>query len=171
VIEPKLELDPVWKRPFELAWESLRAGSFPVGAVIVNASGEVVAEGRNRIYERAGPAGQLAGTSLAHAEINALAQLPDGRYGDYLLRTTLAPCILCTSALRMARIGEVHFAATDRVWDGMQQLHQMLSKNAARYWTVRRGTDRRDIASPRRCAPGTMASQSTASLHPRAGDS
>jgi tRNA(adenine34) deaminase len=68
-----------WRLPFELAWEAFRAGSRPVGAVLVDATGRPVATGRNRSQEPAGPPGQLAGTAIAHAEINALAQLPAGR--------------------------------------------------------------------------------------------
>ncbi|MEV6289123.1 hypothetical protein AB0M41_01530 [Streptomyces sp. NPDC051896] len=46
------------------------------------------------------PPGQPAGTDLAHAEINALAQVPAGpRHPGHRLHTTLEPCLLCSSAL------------------------------------------------------------------------
>ena len=50
-----------WHLPFELAWEALRAGSRPVGAVLYGPEGNVVAAGRNRSREPDAPPGQLAG--------------------------------------------------------------------------------------------------------------
>lgn len=50
---------------------ALRAGNPPVGAVITDAEGTVVALGRSRFHDPDGPPGQLAGTALAHAEVNA----------------------------------------------------------------------------------------------------
>ncbi|HEY2176384.1 MAG TPA: nucleoside deaminase [Mycobacteriales bacterium] len=135
--------DARWRRPFELAWESLQAGSFPVGAVLFDPAGAVAAEGRNRIAEQDAPAGQLRGTSLAHAEVNVLAQMPPhtppaGHY-DYLLYTTLEPCLLCTSALRMTRVGRVLFAAPDEYWAGVAGIPQLLRSGTARHWTARYG--------------------------------
>ncbi|MGW2833173.1 deaminase [Streptomyces sp. NPDC001286] len=89
----------VWRLPFELAWEAFRAGSRPVGAVLYDAGGRVVAAGRNRAQEAQAPRGQLAGTAIAHAEISALAQLPAGRRRDgHRLHTTLEPCLLCSGS-------------------------------------------------------------------------
>ena len=59
----------------ELAWTAFGAGSVPVGAVLLDAEGVVVATGRNRMYEREAPAPQLANSQLAHAEVNALVAL------------------------------------------------------------------------------------------------
>lgn len=135
--------DARWRRPFELAWESLQAGSFPVGAMLLDPAGAVAAEGRNRIAEQDAPAGQLRGTTLAHAEMNVLAQMPphtppDGHY-DYLLYTTLEPCLLCTAALRMTRVGRVLFAAPDEYWAGVAGIPQLLRSGAGRHWTARSG--------------------------------
>lgn len=129
-----------WRRPFELAWEAWRAGSFPVGAVVVDGSGTVVAEGRNRIDEPAAPRGQVSATVLAHAELNALTQLPpNGAYDDWTVYTTLEPCLLCTSALRLSRIGAVRYAAADPLWDGVAEIPTLLTERAAAHWTERRG--------------------------------
>jgi hypothetical protein len=51
-----------------------------------------VAEGRNRIYEREAPPGQLANSLLAHAEVDTLVSLdPERRYEDHVLYTALEP--------------------------------------------------------------------------------
>src|SRR4051794_29736227 len=115
--------DP-WRRCFTLAWQSRLAGSVPVGAVVVDRHGEVVAEGRNRFGEQAAPAGQLAGTALGHAELNALAQLAPGSYEQHVLYTSLEPCLLCTAALTHTHVGQVRFAAADPLWRGLQRLPQ-----------------------------------------------
>jgi len=55
-----------WALALRLAWESCRARTTPVGAV-VDDTGAVLAAGRGRRYEVRAPAGQLAGTHIAHA--------------------------------------------------------------------------------------------------------
>ncbi len=74
----------------------------------------MVARGRNRVYDRDAPRGQLAYSLLAHAEVNALAQLPpEQRYEDHALFTALEPCFLCIGATTLATVGRVRFAAAD----------------------------------------------------------
>jgi tRNA(Arg) A34 adenosine deaminase TadA len=78
-----MSIDEAWTRALELAWEAFCAATTPVGAVVVDASRVIVAEGRGRRYEQAGPPGQLAGSHVAHAEINALARrTPRARWND-----------------------------------------------------------------------------------------
>lgn len=127
-----------WRRAFTLAWEGFCVGAFPVGAVVVNPSGAVASTGRNRRRETTGPAGELAGTNLAHAEVNALAKLPYGSYPDHTLLTTLEPCLLCTAALRHCHIGAVEYAAADPSWRGIERLPE-LNGLVARHWTTRIG--------------------------------
>lgn len=101
------------RRALELAWEAFCAGSFPVGAVITDSSGATVAEGRNHMGESDAPPGRMRNTALAHAEMDALAQLPFGDYHDHVLYTSLEPCLLCRSAATMTGIGTVHYLAAD----------------------------------------------------------
>jgi tRNA(adenine34) deaminase len=97
-----------------LAWEAYGAGTIPVGAVLVDGAGAVVAEGRNRVYERAAPAPQIANSLLAHAEVNALVALdPERRYEDHVLYTALEPCLLCVGATVMATVGRIRYAGAD----------------------------------------------------------
>ncbi|WP_458245449.1 nucleoside deaminase [Streptomyces sp. MAI_2237] len=134
--------DPIpalWRLPFELAWEAFRAGSRPVGAVLYDADGRVVAAGRNRAQETQAPPGQLAGTALAHAEINALAQLPSGRRWDgHRLHTTLEPCLLCSGALVHSHVRHVVYAAPDPLWHGIEDVPSVGGLIAAR-WARREG--------------------------------
>ncbi|WP_433006604.1 nucleoside deaminase [Kribbella sp. CA-294648] len=132
-------MDPDWQQPFDLAWEALQAGSFPVGAVLLDPAGQVVLRGRNRRAEGSNPPGQLSGTAIAHAEINVLAQLPSGDYRDWTLRTTLQPCLLCLSALRLACVGQVSYAGADPLWDSCAQVPALLPDLLSDRWPVSTG--------------------------------
>jgi tRNA(adenine34) deaminase len=137
-MNPFVDADPAWRPCFELAWESFQARSLPVGAVLVDEGGTIVSSGRNRLNEKSGPAGRLAGSRLAHAELNALATLPPGDYDGHTLFTTLEPCLLCTAALRLSHVGAVRFAAPDPLWAGIERIPD-LSEQMSRRWTRRAG--------------------------------
>ena len=107
-------LEKRWETPFVLAWRSMVDGTTPVGAVVLDASGSVVTTGRGRRYVREQAAGQLSFSHLAHAELNALAQLsPTSRHEDHVVLTTLEPCLLCVGAAVMATVGRVEYAGAD----------------------------------------------------------
>jgi tRNA(adenine34) deaminase len=89
---------------------------------VVDEDGTILSSGRNRIFDDGPPAGQLAGTRLAHAEMNALVQLsPDRGWNTCTLYTTLEPCVLCVGATSVARVGRIRFAGTD-VYSGSSAL-------------------------------------------------
>lgn len=103
-----------WNRAMRLAWEAFRAQTTPVGAVVVDAQGTILAAGRGRRYEATAPTGQLAGTHVAHAEVNVLAQLPSQRHwNDVLLLTTLEPCAMCHGAAIQSTVAGFAFAGRD----------------------------------------------------------
>ena len=81
----------------------------PVGAVLLDANGEVLAVGRN---ER-----ELHNDPTAHAEIVAIRAATqdrnDWRLEDTTLVVTLEPCVMCAGAILAARIGRVIFGAWD----------------------------------------------------------
>jgi len=112
-MDPWREVGEPWRASFELAWEAYLAGTIPVGAVVASANGTVVARGRNRIFDP--PGCGLAGSRLAHAEVDALAQLPvTDRYRDHVLYSTLEPCLLCVAATLVATVGRIEYAVGDR---------------------------------------------------------
>ena len=81
-----------------------KAGSPPVGAVLVDRKSEVIARGRSRRGESSGPADQLAGSRLAHAEVTALAQLSIDQHGGLTFYATLEPCFLRAAAVAMSHV-------------------------------------------------------------------
>ncbi len=112
------EREPWWEAAFEQAWASWRAGSLGIGAVIVDTAGTIVASGRNRVLEPAG-SGRIAGTLLAHAEMNAMAELDLGTGEGLCVYTTVEPCVMCLATMVAIRVDRVRFAVEDPVFDGV----------------------------------------------------
>ncbi len=112
-----------WQAAFSEAWQAMIAGSLPIGACV--ARGEtVIARGRNRIADPYSINEFISGTKVAHAELNALVQLPQSTLThDLTLYSTFEPCPLCVGALIMANIKTLTFAGGD-AWAGSTDLLQ-----------------------------------------------
>jgi tRNA(adenine34) deaminase len=111
-------LTTAWRAAIEEAWDAYRAGTNPIGAVICDRSGTIVARARNRILDRTICEGQLHGTRLAHAEMNALLRLPPQlEPKDLVLHATVEPCPLCLGAIVMANVRAIRYASRDP-WAG-----------------------------------------------------
>ncbi|MFF2653002.1 tRNA adenosine(34) deaminase TadA [Streptomyces sp. NPDC058045] len=84
-------------------------GDVPVGAVVLSASGALLAAGHN---ER-----EATGDPTAHAEVLALrraaAALGEWRLTGCTLVVTLEPCTMCAGALVQSRIDRVVYGARD----------------------------------------------------------
>lgn len=84
-------------------------GEIPVGAVITDLSGCVVAAAGNRTRELNDP--------TAHAEILAIraacAALGSERLAGHDLHVTLEPCPMCAGAIGFARIARLYYGAAD----------------------------------------------------------
>ena len=114
-----IDLSPPWRAAFDEAWMSWRQGSLGVGAAVVDGDEEIVARGHNQFFH-SGP-GPISSTYMAHAEMNALAQLPIGREHKFSIYSSFEPCSMCTSALLFYRIERIAFASIDPVWPGMHE--------------------------------------------------
>ena len=83
-------------------------GDVPVGAVLVDPNGEVVASDHNRR--------ELLADPTAHAEMLVLREAAGGgdwRLNDHTLVVTLEPCPMCAGAAQQARIGRIVYGAPD----------------------------------------------------------
>ena len=108
------DLAPPVRRSLELAYDSLVAGGLPVGSVLADASGVIVAEGRNRAYDPPGGADALQGTPLAHAEMNVIAAVRTGwDLSGCTLWSTHEPCSMCAAAAAFTSVGTVRYVAPD----------------------------------------------------------
>jgi tRNA(adenine34) deaminase len=85
------------------------SGDVPVGAAILDASGTVIARGRNRR--------EADGDPTAHAEIVAIRaaarSVGQWRLDGLTLVVTLEPCTMCAGAITAARLSRVVFGAAD----------------------------------------------------------
>jgi tRNA(Arg) A34 adenosine deaminase TadA len=104
----------------ELALEDARAaaeqGEVPVGAVVTDAAGMVLARAGNQVEAGQDPA--------AHAEMLALRAAAAGRGAKYLadcvLTVTLEPCPMCAQAASLYRVKRVVFGAYDPKGGGVE---------------------------------------------------
>ena len=128
-------LPPPMADAMELAWQSFQAGSLGIGAVVTDADGVTVATGRNRLSESTPGDDVLAGTSLAHAEMNVLAKLRWGanRHRQLTLWTTLQPCLQCLGAIRLSDVETVQQLSPDPLWAGIEQV-RTLNRFLAERW-------------------------------------
>lgn len=106
------------RQALDLARAAAAAGEAPIGCVIVDAEGRVIATGANAPIGRRDP--------TAHAEILALRQAAEA-LGNYRLKpeltlyVTLEPCAMCAAAISHARIARVVYGASDPKSGGVEQ--------------------------------------------------
>jgi len=112
--------EPAMRAALAEAAAAVATGDVPVGAVVLDAAGTIVARGRNRR--------EADGDPTAHAELDAIraaARAAGGwRLDGLTLVVTLEPCTMCAGAITAARLGRLVFGAVDpragavgSVWD------------------------------------------------------
>ena len=96
-------------RAFAEAEKAAERGEVPVGAVIADKLGNILAAAGNRTLADNDP--------TAHAEMIAIreaaARLGSERLVDCDLYVTLEPCAMCAGAISFARIRRLYFSASD----------------------------------------------------------
>ena len=98
------------------AEKAAAAGEVPVGAIIVDAQGAVLARAHNRVEADADP--------TAHAELLAIRAAAKAvgaaRLAGCDLYVTLEPCAMCAAAISFARIRRLYFGAGDPKGGGVE---------------------------------------------------
>jgi tRNA(adenine34) deaminase len=116
------EWEPAMRAALAEAELARRHGDVPVGAVLLDAEGAVLATGRNRREEDRDP--------TAHAEVVAIRAAAAARGDWHLEQTTLVvtlePCVLCAGAILAARIPRVVFGAWDDKAGAAGSVHDLL---------------------------------------------
>ena len=102
--------------------EAKKAGQInevPIGAVIVDESGQLLATAHNQVITRSDPA--------AHAEILAIREacrsIGNYRLVGTTLYVTVEPCLMCMGAAVHARIVRIVFGARDPKWGAAGSLY------------------------------------------------
>ncbi len=114
--------DEYWmRRALEVARAGQESGEVPVGAVVVDAQGELLAEASNAPIRLNDPS--------AHAEMLALRAAADKR-GSYrldgvTLYCTLEPCPMCAGLLVNSRVERLVFGARDLRFGGVRSKFQI----------------------------------------------
>jgi tRNA(adenine34) deaminase len=103
--------------------EARRSGDeVPVGAVLVDHQGAVLATAHNRREQKSDP------TSHAEIEVirHAAGNFEDWRLEGATLFVTLEPCVMCAGAIVAARIPKVVFGAWDERLGASGSIHDIL---------------------------------------------
>jgi len=107
-------------KALQLADQAQFHNDVPVGALVVNQSGEIIGRGKNEREKSNDP--------LAHAELMAIRDaaknLNSYRFDDLTLVVTLEPCAMCAGAIAQCRFSRLVYGAFDEkagavgsVWD------------------------------------------------------
>lgn len=93
------------------ASKALEEDTYPVGAVIVDGDGQIVATGRNRVHTRK--------DATAHAEMEAIRNAGESIFKakvnreHFTMYTSLEPCPMCTGGILFANISRVVWLLND----------------------------------------------------------
>jgi tRNA(adenine34) deaminase len=106
--------------------EAVKAGQIeevPIGAVLVDAAGKVVARAHNETIARKDPS--------AHAEMLAIRaaceKINNYRLTGMRMYSTIEPCLMCMGAIIHARLVEVVYGARDPRWGAAGSLYDFSS--------------------------------------------
>jgi tRNA(adenine34) deaminase len=106
---PDHAYDAAMRAALHEARRSLETGDVPIGAVVLDASGETVGRGHN-VRER-------DGDPTGHAELVAVRRAAEAMGGWRLsgctLVVTLEPCAMCAGAVVLSRVDRLVFGAFD----------------------------------------------------------
>lgn len=113
----------------EEAHKSEIAGEVPIGAVVVDTKGDVLARAHNLTETNNDP--------TAHAELLAIraaaAKLGSPRLIDCDLYVTLEPCAMCAQAISFARIRRLYFGAYDSKGGGVDNGARIFSQSTCHH--------------------------------------
>jgi tRNA(adenine34) deaminase len=110
------------RRALDFAQATHAGDDVPVGAVVLNAEGAVIAEATN---ER-----EATGDPTAHAEVVALRRAADvlgsWRLTGCTIAVTLEPCPMCAGAIQLARVDRVVFGAWNDTYGAAGSMWDLL---------------------------------------------
>ena len=119
------------QQAISLAKDTAIKGDVPVGALVVDDSGNVVGHGANSREQDNDP--------TAHAEIvairNAANKLGNYRLDDLTMVVTLEPCGMCAGAIAQSRIKRLVFGSFDEKYGAVGSVWDLLRDSRAIYKT------------------------------------
>lgn len=123
--QSNLDLHPQDEKFMRLALKQAQKaeqlGEVPIGAIIVDKNGKIIAKSTNLRETKL--------TTLGHAELVAIhracKKLNTWRLIDCTLYVSLEPCFMCAGALVQSRIARVVYAAADPKGGALESLSQL----------------------------------------------
>lgn len=101
------------------AQKAFEGNEVPVGAILVDFEGKIIAKAYNQTISRQDP--------TAHAEIAAIRKaarnIGNYRLVNTTLYVTVEPCIMCMGAIIHARVSRIIFGAPDPKWGAAGSLY------------------------------------------------
>lgn len=122
-----METDEKWMRQaLHMAWEAAKLNEVPIGAVILDAGGNMLAATSNRTI--------IDNDPTAHAEILAIrtaaAELGNYRLLGATVYSTIEPCAMCAGALVNARVARLVYGADDERFGAVRSVFQVCDNPA-----------------------------------------
>ena len=117
------------QQAISLAKEAAIKGDVPVGALVVDESGNVVGQGSNLREQDNDP--------TAHAEIiairNAAKKIGNYRLDEQTMVVTLEPCGMCAGAIAQSRIKRLVFGSFDEKYGAVGSVWDLLRDSRSIY--------------------------------------
>ena len=117
------------KQAISLAQEAAIKGDVPVGALVVDDSGNILGLGANLREQNNDP--------TAHAEIvairNAAKKIGNYRLDELTMVVTLEPCGMCAGAIAQSRIKRLIFGSFDEKYGAVGSVWDLLRDSRAIY--------------------------------------
>jgi tRNA(adenine34) deaminase len=121
------------QQPMDIAFAEAEAardrGEVPIGAVIVDASGKLIASAGNRTLQLKDP--------TAHAELLAIraacSAVGSERLVNHDLYVTLEPCPMCAAAISFARLRRIYYGAADEKGGGVEHGPRIFSQSSCHH--------------------------------------
>ena len=124
-----MDYKALMQQAISLAKEAGLKGDVPVGALVVDDSGNVVGQGANLREQENDP--------TAHAEIvairNAAKKLRNYRLDELTMVVTLEPCGMCAGAIAQSRIKRLVFGSFDEKYGAVGSVWHLLRDSRAIY--------------------------------------
>ena len=124
-----MDYKALMQQAISLAKETANKGDVPVGALVVEDSGNLVGQGANLREQDNDP--------TAHAEIvairNAAKKLGSYRLDDLTMVVTLEPCGMCAGAIAQSRIKRLVFGSFDEKYGAVGSVWDLLRDSRAVY--------------------------------------
>ncbi|MDA9190370.1 nucleoside deaminase [Alphaproteobacteria bacterium] len=117
------------KLALQQAQKAAELGEVPVGAVVVDANGDVIAAAHNRV--------ETDQDATAHAECLVLRQAMQVKGQKFLekcdLWVTLEPCAMCAGAISHARLRRLYYAAEDKKGGAVEHGSRVFSQKTCHH--------------------------------------